>query len=174
MPASTHRHNLARLRQHLNLNQIDVARFVNCTVDTIRSIETRRLALSPEMALKLQWVLGVESGWLLENDLSSPIPKLVHGAQERKLRPEDTIETKDQLGAVFKILDQLPDKKTLVLFKHFTHQFLRDIHHNFGRYGPGLARSEGLDYISASVAAAKRQKAKQKRRSKRSQTRQST
>jgi hypothetical protein len=50
---------------------------------------------------------------------------------------------------VFKILDELPDKKTLMLFKH---RFLRDIHNNFASYGSGLPRAEALDYISASVA----------------------
>jgi transcriptional regulator with XRE-family HTH domain len=173
VPASTYRHNLARLRQQLNLNQIVVAQLVNCTVDTIRSIETGRLPLSAKMALKLQYVLGVESGWLLGNDLTSPIPKSAHGPQERQLRDEDTIETKEQLGAVFKILDQLPDKTALMLFKHFTNRYLRDIHNNFARFGPGLPRAEGLDYITASVAAAKRQKAKRLHRSKHSQNRQS-
>jgi hypothetical protein len=130
-------------------------------------------AIRPGMALKLQAVLGVENGWFLENDLSSPVPKSVHGPQERQLKSQDTITTKEALGAAFKILDQLPDKKTLMLFKHFTHQFLRDIQNNLGRYGPGLPRDEALDYISASVASAKRQKAKQERHSKRSRTRQS-
>jgi transcriptional regulator with XRE-family HTH domain len=167
VPASNYLHNLARLRKHLRLTQGDIARLVNCAATTIQSIELCRLTLSPDLALKLQYVLGVESGWLLENDLSSPIPKHVHGPQKRQLTREDTMETKEQLGDVFRILDQLPDKKTLMLFKHFTNRFLQDIHHNFGRYGPGLARSEALDYIRASVASAKQQK------SKRSRTRQS-
>jgi hypothetical protein len=71
-------------------------------------------------------MLGVKSSWLLRNDLTSPIPKSVHGPQERQLRDEETIEPEEQFGATFRVIgfqvralpgaDQVPEPITANLF----------------------------------------------------------
>jgi DNA-binding XRE family transcriptional regulator len=155
VPVSKNRHNLARLRKHLGLTQADVARLVNCAITTIQSIEVRRLALGGELARKLGAVFGVEPGWLLLNDLDSPVPELAKSEQKRQLTDLDTVATKEQLALAFKILDQLPDRKALMLFKHFTNEFIFAITANFvPRYGSRLPQTEALEYIKASVSDA--------------------
>ena len=173
MAASKFQHNLARLRKHLGLSQFDAAKLAGCSKTTIQSVELTRLALSPTLAATLEGALGVPADWLLKNDLSSSIPESVYVGQESQLSDEDTIETKELLGLAFKVLDQLPSRKALSLYKHFANQFIQAVQHNFGRHHPGMPRAESLDHIIESVAAAKRQKAKRLRPKGRSRTRQS-
>ena len=100
-------------------------------------------------------MFGIDASWLLLNDLDSPIPEGIESEQKRQLTTQDTIATKEQLALAFKILDQLPDRKALLLFKHFVNRFIFDLHTNFvPRFGSRLSRIEALHYIKLSVADA--------------------
>ncbi len=74
MPTSVNRHNLARLRQELSLTQTDLAGMIGRTQATIKAIETGKLALSENLAALIANTLGTDKQWLLNNDLSTPIP----------------------------------------------------------------------------------------------------
>lgn len=76
MPVSVRRHNLARLRDELNITQATLADWVGRTQATIKAIEIGKLALSPRLATVLSAVTGVDKGWLLRNDLSETMPPL--------------------------------------------------------------------------------------------------
>jgi transcriptional regulator with XRE-family HTH domain len=73
MRPSPLRHNLARLRQRLNLGQKKMADVARCSTPTIQSIELGRLALSESLARRISAATGVGLRWLLDNDLSAPI-----------------------------------------------------------------------------------------------------
>jgi DNA-binding XRE family transcriptional regulator len=74
MPVSVKRHNLARLRQELSLTQTDLAGMIGRTQATIKAIETGKLALSENLAALIANILGTDKQWLLDNDLSAPMP----------------------------------------------------------------------------------------------------
>src|ERR1700747_584422 len=74
MPASVQRHNLARLRQELGLTQAALGGLIGRSQATIKAIEIGKLALSEDLATLISVVLGTDKQWLLDNDLSAPVP----------------------------------------------------------------------------------------------------
>jgi DNA-binding XRE family transcriptional regulator len=74
MPASVRRHNLARLRQELSLTQAALGGMIGRSQATIKAIETGKLALSEDLATLISVLLGTDKQWLLDNDLSAPVP----------------------------------------------------------------------------------------------------
>jgi transcriptional regulator with XRE-family HTH domain len=67
------RHNLARLRQSLNLHQQEMADLAGCSRRAIQSVELGTLALSESLACRITSKTGVDVRWLLENDLKADI-----------------------------------------------------------------------------------------------------
>lgn len=86
MPASVQRHNLARLRDELNLTQATLGDWVGRSAATIKAVEIGKLALSPRLAALIAAVTGADKDWLLRNDLSDPMPPLMRSSS--KLDPE--------------------------------------------------------------------------------------
>ena len=76
MPASVQRHNLARLRQEMGLTQSDLAAMTMRSPGTIKAVEIGKLALSENLATLISEVTGADKQWLLENNLSAPVPPL--------------------------------------------------------------------------------------------------
>jgi transcriptional regulator with XRE-family HTH domain len=76
MPASVQRHNLARLRQEMGLTQSDLAAMTLRSPATIKAVEIGKLALSENLATLISEVTGTDKQWLLENNLSAPVPPL--------------------------------------------------------------------------------------------------
>src|SRR5215469_953660 len=76
MPASVQRHNLARLRQEMSLTQSDLAGLIMRSPATIKAVEIGKLPLSEGLATLIAEVTGVDKQWLLENNLSAPVPPL--------------------------------------------------------------------------------------------------
>jgi transcriptional regulator with XRE-family HTH domain len=111
MPPSVQRHNLARLRNALNLTQAEFSELISRKEITVRSIETGKLALSPTLATIIADVTGADRTWLLENDLRAPMPPLLRGFHQF-----DTLE-KAYVGNVFLIM-HLIDRLVTVLM-HF-------------------------------------------------------
>lgn len=68
------KHNLARLRHSLSLTQQQLANLVGCSLATVKAVETGKLVLSTKLADRLSKALNVSATWLLENDLTAPIP----------------------------------------------------------------------------------------------------
>jgi transcriptional regulator with XRE-family HTH domain len=67
------RHVLAKVRRALgNISQRELADYVGCSVDTIRSIEQDRLKLPKRLAWRISDAIGISYDWLLDNDLSRP------------------------------------------------------------------------------------------------------
>jgi DNA-binding XRE family transcriptional regulator len=86
MPASVQRHNLARLRNELNLTQATLGDWVGRSAATIKAVEIGKLALSPRLAALIAAVTGADKDWLLRNNLSDPMPPLMRSSS--KLDPE--------------------------------------------------------------------------------------
>ena len=105
MTASVHRHNLARLREHLNITQETLATFIGRSTISIRQIETGRLTLSKRLAAQIELDLGCDKDWLLRNDLSEPMPPLK--PSPRKSDPERT-ET-DVEAAQYSLIEEVLD-----------------------------------------------------------------
>ena len=61
-------HPVAVLRQILDLKQKELADLLECSADTIRSIELRRLGLSEELAERIAEATYVGVAWLLAGD----------------------------------------------------------------------------------------------------------
>jgi transcriptional regulator with XRE-family HTH domain len=76
MPASVQRHTLARLRQEMRLTQSDLAAMIMRSPATIKAVEIGKLALSENLAALISEVTGADKNWLLENDLTAPVPAL--------------------------------------------------------------------------------------------------
>ena len=87
MPTSVRRHNLQRLREHLNLTQSTLGSWVGRSAATIKAVEIGKLALSENLAALIASVTGGDKAWLLRNDLSEPMPPLEPVSV--KLAPED-------------------------------------------------------------------------------------
>jgi DNA-binding XRE family transcriptional regulator len=87
MPASVRRHNLSRLREELGISQTALAQWIGRSWSTIKAIETGKLALSDNLAALIASVTGSDKRWLLNNDLSAPMPPLEHPSA--KLDPRD-------------------------------------------------------------------------------------
>jgi DNA-binding XRE family transcriptional regulator len=78
MRQSPKRHNLARLRLFLKLGQQEMAALVECSRDTIQSVELGRLLLSERLARRISDVTGIAADWLLENNLKAPLRSVHH------------------------------------------------------------------------------------------------
>jgi DNA-binding XRE family transcriptional regulator len=87
MPTSVRRHNLQRLREHLNLTQSTLGSWVGRSAATIKAVEIGKLALSENLAALVASVTGGDRAWLLRNDLSELMPALEPVSV--KLAPED-------------------------------------------------------------------------------------
>lgn len=87
MPASVRRHNLQRLREELNVTQPTLAGWIGRSAATIKAVEIGKLALSQNLATLIASVTGADKDWLLRNDLSEPMPPVVH--QSANYAPED-------------------------------------------------------------------------------------
>ena len=78
MPPSLRLHNLARLRLALHLTQVDLAKLADCSVATIRAVETGKLPLSHKLASRISEKLEIfDTDWLLKNDLDAPLPPVL-------------------------------------------------------------------------------------------------
>jgi len=66
------RHVLANARIEIELSQADLADLLGCSTATVQRIEQGTLALSEELALKVQEALDISATWLLANDPARP------------------------------------------------------------------------------------------------------
>ena len=66
------RHVLANARIEIGLSQVELADLLNCSTATVQRIEQGTLALSEELALKVQEALDISATWLLVNDPERP------------------------------------------------------------------------------------------------------
>jgi transcriptional regulator with XRE-family HTH domain len=62
------RHVLANARIEVGLSQVELADLLGCSTATVQRIEQGTLALSEELALKVQEALDISATWLLAND----------------------------------------------------------------------------------------------------------
>jgi transcriptional regulator with XRE-family HTH domain len=73
MRPSPLRHPLAVLRQIVGITQKELANLVGKSAATVQAIELGKLALSEELAAKIENQTGVSSDWLLDGDVTRPI-----------------------------------------------------------------------------------------------------
>jgi transcriptional regulator with XRE-family HTH domain len=66
------RHVVANARLEIGLSQVDLADLLGCSTVTVQRIEQGTLALSEELALKVQEALDISATWLLANDPARP------------------------------------------------------------------------------------------------------
>jgi transcriptional regulator with XRE-family HTH domain len=66
------RHVLAGARIEIGLSQVALADLIGCSTATVQRIEQGTLALSEELALKVQEALDISATWLLANDPARP------------------------------------------------------------------------------------------------------
>jgi len=66
------RHVLANARIELGFSQVQLAGLLGCSTATVQRIEQGTLALSEELALKVQEALDISATWLLANDPARP------------------------------------------------------------------------------------------------------
>ena len=66
------RHVLANARIEVGLSQVELADLLSCSTATVQRIEQGTLALSEELALKVQEALDISATWLLANDPVRP------------------------------------------------------------------------------------------------------
>ena len=88
MPGSNERHVLAVLRRALHLTQAELADLARCAAPSIESIEILRLKLSPSLAARIALATGCDLDWLLENDISKPMPPIRHPGHETDLKDQ--------------------------------------------------------------------------------------
>jgi transcriptional regulator with XRE-family HTH domain len=149
MPASKQVHVLAILRKNLGLKQIDLAKMVSTSLDTIQSVETNRLALSESLAERIAAATGAPLAWLLANDLSAPTPPLA-------FKEDISAEQKDfmrgqilmSLGRAWGVLDKLDTSSAINLFNHFTWQFWSQLNTTFGEE---LSSLEAFELLKAAT-----------------------
>ena len=72
MRRSPLRHPLAILRTTIGLTQKEMADLVDRTPSTIQSVELGKLPLSEDLAMLIAEATGVDPGWLLEDDPTTP------------------------------------------------------------------------------------------------------
>jgi transcriptional regulator with XRE-family HTH domain len=72
MRISKKKHPLAVLRTLLGLGQKELAQKVGCSMDTIGSIELKRLPLSENLAARIADQTNVDPTWLLKGDPKAP------------------------------------------------------------------------------------------------------
>jgi transcriptional regulator with XRE-family HTH domain len=77
------RHVLAQVRQQTELTQAQLAKLLGVALITVQRIEQGSLALSEELALRIQSELDVSASYLLANDPSTPMVAAT-GAKWRK------------------------------------------------------------------------------------------
>jgi transcriptional regulator with XRE-family HTH domain len=63
---------IAQLRKVLGISVGEFARFVGKSVDTMRSLESGRLALSAGLANTINEMMGVRLSWLMDNEVTGP------------------------------------------------------------------------------------------------------
>jgi transcriptional regulator with XRE-family HTH domain len=66
------RHVLANARIEVGFSQVELADLLGCSTATVQRIEQGTLALSEELALKVQEALDISATWLLANDPARP------------------------------------------------------------------------------------------------------
>jgi transcriptional regulator with XRE-family HTH domain len=67
------KHTLAKLRITLGLRQKEMADLLGVSLATIQSIESGRLRLSKQLAVRAEFETGVNAHWLFANDISKPV-----------------------------------------------------------------------------------------------------
>jgi len=110
MKRSPLRHNLARLRTHLNLTQKEMADLVGCSARAIQSVELQTLPLSESLARRISAETGVHLRWLLENYLKAPAIK-ADDLETRTMIADGVLEA-PRAGA------QLQDMKSWAYTRH--------------------------------------------------------
>ena len=81
MRRSKEYHVLAILRvKELGLTQKEMADLAGCSRATIQAVELTELTLSESLALRISDATGVDSNWLLQNDLKAP-PVAITGSR---------------------------------------------------------------------------------------------
>ena len=145
MPASKQAHVLAILRKNLGLKQIDLAKMVSTSLDTIQSVETNRLALSKSLAERISAFTGADLAWLLANDLSAPMPppvfsKRISTADKEFMRGQILMN----IGRAWAALSKLSTVEAINLFNHFTWDFWDKINNSFGEQHSSLESFELL------------------------------
>jgi transcriptional regulator with XRE-family HTH domain len=85
MRRSSLRHPVAALRAIIGLAQPEFAKLVGIAESTLAKIESLRLPLSKENAIRISDAVGVSMGWLLQSDPGAPpaADSLRFGEQER-------------------------------------------------------------------------------------------
>jgi transcriptional regulator with XRE-family HTH domain len=73
MRSAKKRHAMAVLRVFLGLGQKELAALVGCSLPTIQSLETRRLKLSKDLALRIVDQTNVDFNWLMKDDPTAPL-----------------------------------------------------------------------------------------------------
>jgi transcriptional regulator with XRE-family HTH domain len=73
MRPSPLRHPLALLRQVIGTSQKELADVLGKSAATVQAIELRKLALSEDLAAKIENETGVSADWLLAGDVTRPI-----------------------------------------------------------------------------------------------------
>ena len=72
MPESQGRTKVALLRKAIGLSAKDFAKLIGRSIDTIRSLESGRLALSRRLAAQLSYRTGVPMSWFLDKSIKGP------------------------------------------------------------------------------------------------------
>lgn len=160
MRRSSLRHPVAVLRQVIGLNQPDFASVVGIAESTLAKIETTRLPLSPENAIRISTETGVSFRWLIEGDSANAIvdeegnsftESTFVAARAARGRGEYTIENNLRASAAELSLDlhglllvmhSAHRKANMPLIAWRLHQFVRNLAKEFGESDP----SKGMQF----------------------------
>jgi transcriptional regulator with XRE-family HTH domain len=172
MRSSALRHPLAVLRQIVGITQKELANLVGKSAATVQAIELGKLALSEELAAKIENQTGVSSDWLLDGDVTRPIENALGAsylkddyelarAKNSKL-PAAVDETSmemchvagllngERLGHIFAAaMGAKPSKFHVLMF--LAHQWLEEMEQKFGK-----PSDDYLEYRSRVTVSRKR------------------
>lgn len=149
MRKSSLRHPVAVLRQILGLSQPEFAPIVGIAESTLAKIESRRLRLSEENALRISTETGAGFRWLLNDDVTAPILDenrkpyteqefaRVREARAQGRHPNEReydvsrIELHSDLRGLLQVLHSADKRGNLPLAGWRIHRFVNDLKNEF-------------------------------------------
>jgi DNA-binding XRE family transcriptional regulator len=151
MPKSKEAHVLVRLRRHLSLSQEQLAKWCDCSYYTIQAVELGRLNLSNSLAERISMATGAPVKWLLENNLSAPLPKLFEGPPAKPGVFNNSFTSRTLLFvAVVRALRAIESAKggeQLQLVNHYSLKFREELDKAFGESEIAETHEGLADYI---------------------------
>jgi DNA-binding XRE family transcriptional regulator len=151
MPKSKEAHVLVRLRRHLSLSQEQLAEWCDCSYYTIQAVELGRLKLSNSLAERISMATGAPVKWLLENNLSAPLPKLIWKPSEPAAFNTSYIARAMLFMAVARALRALKSDQATQIVVYHSLEFLKKLNLAFGEIETVQSQEEMADYVQAEL-----------------------